>query len=142
MIGQTLTLRFPGAVKDWTHPADYLWPPSIHSWRVSQCEPLEELIRREVDDAAAAGSEEGGGGGNRGIAYLRAMIEDGAPGVSREPKDISDTFVFASGDKCRAYHPHIHGKPNHTLLLVLKGAKRVVTWPADQRDKLYPFMPG
>lgn len=141
MIRQTLILRFPDAVKDWTHPADYLWPPSIHSWRVSQCKPLKELIRRELDDAAA-GLEGSGGVGKLGIKYLRAMIEDDAPGISREPKDISDTFVFASGDKCRAYHPHIHGKPNHTLLLVLKGAKRVVTWPADQRDKLYPFMPG
>ena len=72
----------------------------------------------------------------------RLWIEDDGPKFSKEPKDLSDTFVFASGDKCRAYHPHIHGKPNHTLLLVLKGAKRVVTWPADQRDKLYPFMPG
>ena len=126
--------RFPGALKDWSHPADYLWPPSIHSWRVNQCSGLLTLISDELDDSST--------GGGHGVKYLRAMIEDDPPMFSKEPKDIQDAFVFASGDKCRAYHPHIHGRPNHTLLLILKGAKRVVTWPADQRERLYPFMPG
>jgi hypothetical protein len=31
---------------------------------------------------------------------------------------------------------------NSTCTLCSKGAKRVVTWPVDQKDKLYPFMPG
>jgi hypothetical protein len=133
--------RCPGAVKDWTHPADYLWPPSIHSWRINQCQPLNDLIRGEMDDTAA--------GGGHGIKYVRAMIEvglyklnpadlllesawfqplnlkcsilvsksafkcnlcrcieDDPPAFSKEPKDIGDAFVFASGDKCRGGAEH------------------------------------
>jgi hypothetical protein len=29
---------------------------------------------------------------------------------NKDPQDIRDTFIFASGDKCRAYHPHVHGR--------------------------------
>lgn len=125
--------RFPSAKKDWTHPADYLWPPSIHSWRIAQCKPLKKFVADILDRGAS---------GTGGISYLRALIEDDGPDLTAEPKEIYDTFLFASGDKCRAYHPHIHGRPNHTILLVLKGSKRVVTWPASERDKLYPFMSG
>ena len=118
--------RFPGAVKDWSHPGDYVWPPSIHSWRVKQCEALAKHVHTSLSRHA--------------ISYLFALIEDDPRRFTKDPRGIYDTFMFASGDKCRAYHPHIHGKPNHTVLLILQGRKRIVTWPADQADKLYPVL--
>ena len=56
------------------------------------------------------------------------------------PREVTDLFLFASGDRCRAYHPHIHGRPNHVVLLLLHGKKRAVVWPRDQAPSLYPFM--
>ena len=50
--------------------------------------------------------------------------------------------LFASGDMARGSPPHAHGYPSHSLLLVLRGKKRIVTWPRDQKDKLYPLWAG
>ena len=38
--------RFPNAKKDWYHVADYLWPPSIHSWPIAgKCPKLFNFIQ-------------------------------------------------------------------------------------------------
>jgi hypothetical protein len=61
--------------KDWSHPGDYLWPPSIHSWRVGQCRTLAAHVR-EVLSAEHGSAASGEGGGVAGIPYLHALIED------------------------------------------------------------------
>ena len=124
------TAQNPDAVKDSSHPADYLWPPSIHSWYVGQCRSFAAHVRGILS------AEHGD------IPYLHSLIEDDPVRFSKDPRDIDDTFIFASGDKCRAYHPHTHNSPNHSLLLILRGKKRMVTWPVNQNAKLYPLTPG
>lgn len=132
--------RFPGAKKDFSHPADYIWPPSIHSWPIhDNCSPLLEMMA----EVAEVGTWQ-----NRQTAPTNTATGDPLPRLGYVPRitrphdslDIPDLFVFASGDRCRPYHPHIHGRPNHVVLLLLQGYKRAVVWPRGEANNLYPFM--
>ena len=124
--------RFPDAKKDYSHPADYLWPPSIHSWPLHENCPQLLAMMEEVADLGDKQDEDEAT--RPRLGYVPRICKPVAP------RDISDLFLFASGDRCRAYHPHIHGRPNHVLLLLLHGKKRAVVWPRDQAPSLYPFM--
>lgn len=158
--------RFPRAKKDYSHPADYLWPPSIHSWPVhDNCPRLLDMMEEAADLGEGAGPGDGGDGGiggdgtatgasreqreqrarrlpTKGSAFAASPRLGYVPRISAPlaPKEVADLYLFASGDRSRAYHPHIHGSPNHVLLLLLHGKKRAVVWPRDQAPRLYPFM--
>jgi hypothetical protein len=128
--------RFPGALKDWSHPADYIWPPSLRCWRVARCDKLFNFVQAVMKTTgvrANAGAREA----ISAIPFVRAVLS-GRP--RHRPGDPADYMnIFASGDKGRGTPAHLHGFPSHNLLLVLKGKKRIVTWPSDQANKLYQF---
>ena len=130
--------RFPGALKDWSHPADFVWPPSLRCWRVAQCQNLVDFVQdvmKSTGARAGAGIRES----VSAIPFVRAVLS-GKP--KHRPPDPADYMnVFASADKGRGTPAHMHGFPSHNLLLVLKGKKRIVTWPADQHNKLYQYWP-
>ena len=70
--------RFPNAKKDWSHPADYLWPPSIHSWPLQEnCPPVMDVLRDVISRAP--------------LGFVPQIT---APSP---PLDIVDLFLFASG---------------------------------------------
>jgi len=117
--------RFPKAKKDWYHVADYLWPPSIHSWPIaSKCPKLYDFVQNILREIP--------------IPFVEAIWAPSKTVTTRSKSE--DFYLFASGDQCRAYHPHRHGSPNHVILLLLQGQKRLVTWPHSEADKLYPTM--
>lgn len=45
--------------------------------------------------------------------------------------------MFIGPDRSRAYNPHRHGVPNHTLMLQVRGFKHAVVWPDDESPNLY-----
>ena len=107
--------------KDWMHPADYLWPPSIHSWNVAtNCPAFAVAVSKTVAETPV--------GFIPSISHPANMME------------IEDFYLFASTDGVRAYHPHRHGEPNHVMLLLLQGHKQLVTWPWQEKQNLYPVM--
>jgi hypothetical protein len=128
--------RFPGARKDWSHPADYLWPPSVRSWNVGNCRNLVDFVA-DVMKQAGVRADAGLKQAIAGIPFVRALIS----GKRQQQYDYPGhhMHLFASADKGRGSPPHIHGFPSHPVLLVLRGTKRIVTWPSDQRSKLYPL---
>jgi hypothetical protein len=130
--------RFPGALKDWSHIADFVWPPSLRYWHVARCHKLFDFVQKVLKTTGVRA--------NAGvlqtitaIPFVRALIS--GTRQHRQPLNKADYMhLFASPDMGRGSPPHSHPVHDHNLLLVLKGAKRVVTWPPDQKDKLYPVL--
>ena len=127
--------RFPGALKDWSSLSDYMWPPSIRTWGLERCHNLVQRIREILDEPNSSGNERRA---IQRIPYVRAMFQ--AEGLQRPYRNPASTIrMFASGDNARGSPAHTHGYPSHSVMLVVKGAKRMVSWPEDQKDKLYPL---
>ena len=129
--------RFPWALKDWSHPADFLWPPSLRRWRVGRCEKLVDFVQ-DVMKRSGARATAGVRESISAIPFVRAVLSGGGEHRPEKPADYMN--LFASADMGRGTPAHLHGFPSHNLLLVVKGTKQMVTWPGDQADKLYPFM--
>jgi len=126
--------RFPGSLKDWSHPADYMWPPSVYGWQMGHCPVLvmrvRQLLGADVDGYTTEGIT--------GIPYVRALMTDEEKHRRHRPAGHM-MCMYASGDKVRGAPPHVHRHPNHSVMLVLRGTKRIVTWPSQQRERLYPI---
>lgn len=119
--GAVAESQAPGRRKDWMHPADYLLPVSVHSIPVSDCEEMLRDFERNHDR---------GGPGAR-FTFAEALTY---------PENLWTTslfFMFVGPDGSRAYNPHRHGVPNHTLMLQVRGYKHAVVWPNDESPNLY-----
>lgn len=110
----------PEEGKDWMHPADYLLPVSVHSIPVSDCDDmLRDLAHDHMREPGAK------------FTFAEALTY---------PENLWTTslfFMFVGPDRSRAYNPHRHGVPNHTLMLQVKGYKHAVVWPNDESPNLY-----
>ena len=129
--------RFPGALKDWSHPADFMWPPSVRSYKMGKC--LEFVMRvKEILEVDIVGEGFNERYAITNIPYVRALMADDLNQQRHYKKAGNMMHLYASGDKARGTPPHIHGFPSHSVMLVLKGKKRIVTWPPREQHKLYP----
>ena len=108
---------------DFLHPADNLWPPSVHSWHIPErCPALAEHVRKTVEQRL------------RGDwSYVSEILH------GENPTEFQKFMLFASGDGVRAYHAHHHNKAAHVMVLVLQGVKRAVVWDRADDDNLYPL---
>lgn len=118
--GAVAESQAPEKGKDWMHPADYLLPVSVHSIPVSDCEEMLRDLKRIHER----------GPGVR-FTFAEALTYPGNLWTT------SLFFMFVGPDRSRAYNPHRHGVPNHTLMLQVKGYKHAVVWPNDESPNLY-----
>jgi len=120
-MGESKIARKEGV--DFLHPADNLWPPSVHSWHIiDRCPALAEHVKAAVESKL------------RGDwSYISKIL------FREHPTEIKKFMLFASGDGVRAYHAHHHHEPAHVIVLVLQGAKRAVVWDRADDGNLYPL---
>ena len=120
-MGESKIARKEGV--DFLHPADNLWPPSVHSWHIiDRCPALAEHVKAAVESKL------------RGDwSYISKIL------FRELPTEIKKFMLFASGDGVRAYHAHHHHEPAHVIVLVLQGAKRAVVWDRADDGNLYPL---
>jgi len=129
--------RFPGSLKDWSNLADYLWPPAIRSWQLRGC---YNLVTHIAETLTRLGDVAGDDRTSiKGIPYVHEFYMNELITAYRDPAFM--LRLFASGDKGRGSPPHRNGFPSHSVMLVIKGGRRVVIFPRDQEDKLYPLGP-
>jgi len=124
--------RFPGALKDWSHPADFVWPPSLRCWRVARCEKLVYFVQNVMKKSGARASA-GVRESISAILFVRAVLSGGAEHRPDIPADYMN--LFASPDMGRVTPAHLHGFPSHNLLLVVKGKKRMVEETEEEANK-------
>ena len=121
--GAVAESQTPEKGKDWMHPGDYLLPVSVHSIPVSDCQAM-------IDDMISIQKTHGR------FEYAGAINAD-------KLSNLFTTylfFMFLGPDRSRAYNPHRHGVPNHTLMLQVKGYKHAVVWPNNESPNLYQVM--
>ena len=120
-MGESKIARKRGV--DFLHPADNLWPPSVHSWHIiEQCPALAERVKAAVETKL------------RGDwSYISKIL------FRERPTEFKKFMLFASGDGVRAYHAHHHAKPAHVMVLVVQGSKRAVVWDRADEENLYPL---